>query len=178
MAETTKRELRKCAFCGRTELEVAFLIPDMERKCYICDNCIDLCSDFIERHIAESEKDNGDDEEKLTFDTLPRPKEIKEMLDLHVIGQEDAKISLAVAVYNHYKRIYMAGDSDVELQKSNILLIGPTGCGKTLFAQTLAKILNVPFAIADATTLTEAGASMCVEDYSILTIDNLKSLLK
>ena len=84
MEESTKRELRKCAFCGRTEREVAFLIPDMERKCYICDNCIDLCSEFIENHLAQMEQDDGADEEKLTFETLPRPKEIKEMLDLHV----------------------------------------------------------------------------------------------
>ena len=177
MAETTKRELRKCAFCGRTELEVAFLIPDMERKCYICDNCIDLCSDFIERHLAEAERDESEAEEKLTFETLPRPKEIKEMLDLHVIGQEEAKLALSVAVYNHYKRILTLEEAEakskkkgknakaeakteedeVEIQKSNVLLLGPTGVGKTYIAQTLAKSFKVPFAIADATTLTEAG---------------------
>ena len=173
MEETTKRELRKCAFCGRSELEVAFLIPDMERKCYICDNCIDLCSDFIDRHLAEMEKDD-DDEESLSFETLPRPKEIKEMLDLHVIGQEEAKLALSVAVYNHYKRILTVDeksgkkskkskaeekreDDEVEIQKSNVLLLGPTGVGKTYIAQTLAKSFKVPFAIADATTLTEAG---------------------
>ena len=176
MSDSSKRELRKCAFCGRTEREVAFLIPDMERKCYICDNCIDLCSDFIERHLEEMEKDEID-EEKLTFKTLPRPKEIKEMLDLHVIGQEDAKLALSVAVYNHYKRIltleenevkknkkgkkYVAEskteEDDVEIQKSNVLLLGPTGVGKTYIAQTLARSFKVPFAIADATTLTEAG---------------------
>ena len=180
MEETTKRELRKCAFCGRTELEVSFLIPDMERKCYICDNCIDLCSDFIEQHLAEREKDEDDENEKLTFATLPRPKEIKEMLDLHVIGQEDAKLALSVAVYNHYKRILtleekeaknskkgkkgkkdkaevVSEDDEVEIQKSNVLLLGPTGVGKTYIAQTLARSFKVPFAIADATTLTEAG---------------------
>ena len=174
MEETTKRELRKCAFCGRSELEVAFLIPDMERKCYICDNCIDLCSDFIERHLAEMEKD--EDEEGISFETLPRPKEIKGMLDLHVIGQEEAKLALSVAVYNHYKRILTldeeekkvkknkkskaevkSEDDEVEIQKSNVLLLGPTGVGKTYIAQTLAKSFKVPFAIADATTLTEAG---------------------
>jgi len=176
MEESTKRELRKCAFCGRTEREVAFLIPDMERKCYICDNCIDLCSEFIENHLAQMEKDEAADEEKLTFETLPRPKEIKEMLDLHVIGQEDAKLALSVAVYNHYKRILTLeeeeakkskngknnkaeakSEDDVEIQKSNVLLLGPTGVGKTYIAQTLARSFKVPFAIADATTLTEAG---------------------
>lgn len=165
MEEKTNRELRKCAFCGRSEREVAFLIPDMERKCYICDNCIDLCSEFIENHLAELEASEKD-EEKLTFETLPRPKEIKEMLDLHVIGQEDAKLALSVAVYNHYKRILTidengkkseAEEDDVEIQKSNVLLLGPTGVGKTYIAQTLAKSFKVPFAIADATTLTEAG---------------------
>ena len=99
MEENKKRELRGCAFCGRTEREVAFLIPSMDGKTYICDNCIDLCSDFIEQHIAEMESDL--DIEKLTFETLPRPKEIKEMLDMHVIGQEEAKLALSVAVYNH-----------------------------------------------------------------------------
>ena len=174
MEDTTKRELRKCSFCGRSELEVAFLIPDMERKCYICDNCIDLCSDFIDRHLAEMENDEDDEDEKLTFETLPRPKEIKEMLDLHVIGQEDAKLALSVAVYNHYKRILTlekenekkgkrikaestTDEDDVEIQKSNVLLLGPTGVGKTYIAQTLARSFKVPFAIADATTLTEAG---------------------
>ena len=172
MEDSTKRELRKCAFCGRTERDVAFLIPDMERKCYICDNCIDLCSEFIDNHLAEMERD--EESEKLTFATLPRPKEIKEMLDLHVIGQEDAKLALSVAVYNHYKRILTleeksskkgkkskaepkTDDDEVEIQKSNVLLLGPTGVGKTYIAQTLAKTFKVPFAIADATTLTEAG---------------------
>ncbi len=171
MEETTKRELRKCAFCGRTEREVAFLIPALDGKTYICDNCIDLCSEFIDQHIASLEED--EEEEKLTFDTLPRPKEIKEMLDQHVIGQEEAKLALSVAVYNHYKRILTLDESTkngkkskaeakpdddgVEIQKSNVLLLGPTGVGKTYIAQTLAKSFKVPFAIADATTLTEAG---------------------
>ena len=175
MEDTKKRELRTCAFCGRNEREVAFLIPAMDGKTYICDNCIDLCSDFIEQHIASLEKDESDND-KLTFESLPRPKEIKTMLDDHVIGQEDAKLALSVAVYNHYKRILTleeaekkakkgkkskavsdSDDDEVEIQKSNVLLLGPTGVGKTYIAQTLAKSFQVPFAIADATTLTEAG---------------------
>ena len=174
MADTPKNELRKCAFCGRTEGEVAFLIPAMDRKTYICDNCIDLCSDFIDQHIASLEAEAAAD--SLTFETLPRPKEIKAMLDEHVIGQEEAKLALSVAVYNHYKRILTLEkeekkskngkkskaeskpeSDDVEIQKSNVLLLGPTGVGKTYIAQTLAKSFKVPFAIADATTLTEAG---------------------
>ncbi len=173
MEDTTKRELRKCAFCGRTEREVAFLIPSMDSKAYICDNCIDLCSDFIDQHIAKLEEEEHG-EESLSFETLPRPKEIKEMLDSHVIGQEEAKLALSVAVYNHYKRILTlekksknskkskaesdnSVDDEVEIQKSNVLLLGPTGVGKTYIAQTLARSFKVPFAIADATTLTEAG---------------------
>ena len=174
MEETTKRELRKCAFCGRTEREVAFLIPAMDGKTYICDNCIDLCSDFIDQHIASLEAEAVED--TLSFETLPRPKEIKAMLDDHVIGQEEAKLALSVAVYNHYKRILtlekedkkakkgkknkaepVTTEDEVEIQKSNVLLLGPTGVGKTYIAQTLAKSFKVPFAIADATTLTEAG---------------------
>ncbi len=174
MEEQSKRELRKCAFCGRSEREVAFLIPALDGKTYICDNCIDLCSDFIDKHIASLEED--DDDEALEFSTLPRPKEIKAMLDEHVIGQEEAKLALSVAVYNHYKRILSldekekdvkkgkknkaeqeSRDDEVEIQKSNVLLLGPTGVGKTYIAQTLAKSFKVPFAIADATTLTEAG---------------------
>ena len=174
MEEQTKRELRKCAFCGRSEREVAFLIPALDGKTYICDNCIDLCSDFIDKHIASLEED--EDDEVLELSTLPRPKEIKAMLDEHVIGQEEAKLALSVAVYNHYKRILSldekeknnknskknkaeqeSRDDEVEIQKSNVLLLGPTGVGKTYIAQTLAKSFKVPFAIADATTLTEAG---------------------
>ena len=172
MEESNKPQLRKCAFCGRTEHEVAFLIPSMDGKAYICDNCIDLCSDFIEQHIESLEADEAEGDE-LTFETLPRPKEIKAMLDQHVIGQEEAKLALSVAVYNHYKRILtleeapqkgkkakaegQPEDDGVEIQKSNVLLLGPTGVGKTYIAQTLAKSFKVPFAIADATTLTEAG---------------------
>ena len=143
---------RFCSFCGRTENQVNFLIPS-PTGVYICDFCVDACQELIyENTVAANAV--GDE---LSFDTLPKPAKIKSILDEYVIGQNEAKKVLAVAVYNHYKRIYLAEESDVELQKSNILLIGPTGCGKTLFAQTLAKILNVPFAIADATTLTEAG---------------------
>ncbi len=173
MSDTPKRELRGCAFCGRKETEVSFLIPAKDGKTYICDNCIYLCSDFIDEHMAALE--GVDDEDKLTFDTLPRPKDIKAMLDEHVIGQEEAKLALSVAVYNHYKRILTLEENEgkrgkrrnkkeekpegdgVEIQKSNVLLLGPTGVGKTYIAQTLAKSFKVPFAIADATTLTEAG---------------------
>ena len=169
MSDSQKRELRKCAFCDRNEGQIAFLIPARDGKTYICDNCIDLCSEFIENHIAEMQAEI--DVDNLTFDTLPRPKQIKEMLDDHVIGQEEAKLALSVAVYNHYKRILtlekpkkkgkkkiVEESSDgVEIQKSNVLLLGPTGVGKTYIAQTLAKSFKVPFAIADATTLTEAG---------------------
>ena len=173
MADSQKRELRKCAFCDRKETEIAFLIPARDGKTYICDNCIDLCSEFIDQHIADLQAEL--DTDNLTFDTLPRPREIKAMLDEHVIGQEDAKLALSVAVYNHYKRILTLDegvkkskrgkgkkqaeekDDEVEIQKSNVLLLGPTGVGKTYIAQTLAKSFKVPFAIADATTLTEAG---------------------
>ena len=120
---------------------------------FICDECVRLCMNIIEDKIPEPLEET----ELEVPDKLPRPEEIKRFMDEYIIGQEQAKIALSVAVYNHYKRIYYGGGEDVELQKSNILLVGPTGCGKTLFAQTLAKILNVPFAIADATTLTEAG---------------------
>ncbi len=142
----TKKEehLLCCSFCGRSESQVRLIAgPDV----YICSDCVQACSDLL--------RENS--EQEYRFDHLPTPMEIKAYMDGYIIGQDDAKITLSVAVYNHYKRIFLATDSDVELQKSNILLIGPTGSGKTLFAQTLAKILNVPFAIADATTLTEAG---------------------
>ena len=166
-------ELKRCAFCGRSEEEINFLIPARDGKTFICDSCIELCSEFIDEHLSAMDEEEG---EKLTFETLPRPKDIKEMLDQHVIGQEGAKLALSVAVYNHYKRILNLEESeggrgkrgrrkkkeeekkdDIELQKSNVLLLGPTGVGKTYIAQTLAKSFKVPFAIADATTLTEAG---------------------
>ena len=138
----------KCSFCGKAQEQVKKLIAGP--GVYICDECIELCNEIIDEELSE--------EVNLDLGSNPKPKEIKEILDQYVIGQDDAKRILSVAVYNHYKRIN-AEDcfEDVELQKSNILLLGPTGCGKTLLAQTLAKILNVPFAIADATSLTEAG---------------------
>ena len=142
-------ELLKCSFCGKSQKQVKKLIAGP--GVYICDECIDLCNEIIEEELSESSE--------LKWDELPKPREIFDFLDGYVIGQDTAKRSLAVAVYNHYKRVQSVNnDKDpVELQKSNILLLGPTGCGKTLLAQTLAKMLNVPFAIADATALTEAG---------------------
>ena len=143
-------DLLKCSFCGKSQKQVKKLIAGP--GVYICDECIDLCNEIIEEELAEPAE--------LQWDSLPKPREIYEFLDSYVIGQDTAKKSLSVAVYNHYKRV-QAGErgekEPVELQKSNILLLGPTGCGKTLLAQTLAKMLNVPFAIADATALTEAG---------------------
>ena len=141
-------ELLKCSFCGKSQKQVKKLIAGP--GVYICDECIDLCNEIIEEEFSSTEE--------ISFTELPKPAEIKTYLDDYVVGQEDAKKKLSVAVYNHYKRI-RSGDiqRDVELQKSNILLIGPTGSGKTLLAQTLARQLNVPFAIADATSLTEAG---------------------
>ncbi len=156
-------EKKTCSFCKRGEGEVEFLIPSPDLSAYICPMCIDLCGQIIDEYDLQAKDENElSNQEKLSVDTLPTPKEIKKMLDEYVIGQDKAKIALSVAVYNHYKRlIYNENrekiDSDVEIQKSNILLIGPTGSGKTYLAQTLAKALKVPFAIADATTLTEAG---------------------
>jgi ATP-dependent Clp protease ATP-binding subunit ClpX len=148
-------DLLKCSFCGKSQKQVKKLIAGP--GVYICDECIDLCNEIIEEELAEA----GD----VKLDELPKPFDIHEFLDQYIIGQTDAKRTLAVAVYNHYKRIQSddktgpkdAKDEPVELAKSNILLLGPTGCGKTYLAQTLAKLLNVPFAIADATALTEAG---------------------
>lgn len=144
-----------CSFCGKSQREVKKLIAGP--SVYICDECIDLCNDIIHEDVS---KDAATAAKKPSTDSLPKPEEIKKHLDDYVIGQERAKKVLSVAVYNHYKRIANSGGKatgGVELQKSNILLIGPTGSGKTLLAQTLAKMLNVPFAVADATTLTEAG---------------------
>ena len=142
----------RCSFCGKHQDQVERIIAGP--GAYICNECVRLCMDILDEgdfgeHGAGAELDMPD--------VIPTPKEICQVLDEYIIGQEEAKVALSVAVYNHYKRIYFGGGDDVELQKSNILLIGPTGCGKTLFAQTLARILKVPFAIADATTLTEAG---------------------
>lgn len=141
----------RCSFCGRTEQQVRKLIAGPSGV-YICDECVDLCDEILEEEYQENYEDK--DEEEIN---LLKPREIKQFLDEYVVGQEDAKRALSVAVYNHYKRIQAGRDMNVELQKSNILMVGPTGSGKTYLAQTLAKILNVPFAIADATTLTEAG---------------------
>ena len=140
----------RCSFCGRTEDQVAKLISGPNNVC-ICDLCIDICEDILKEELEAAEEAANDDI------NLLKPREIKAFLDEYVIGQEEAKRILSVAVYNHYKRILSPDDDDVELQKSNVMMIGPTGSGKTLLAQTLAKILNVPFAIADATTVTEAG---------------------
>jgi ATP-dependent Clp protease ATP-binding subunit ClpX len=142
-------ELLKCSFCGKSQKQVKKLIAGP--GVYICDECIDLCNEIIEEELAEPSE--------LRFDELPKPSEIFEFLNDYIIGQNHAKKILSVAVYNHYKRVQYGGtpSGEVELSKSNIMLIGPTGCGKTLLAQTLARMLNVPFAIADATALTEAG---------------------
>lgn len=149
MAKYGDNEQLKCSFCGKSQRQVKKLIAGP--GVYICDECIDLCNEIIEEELTE--------EVEFKLEDLPKPKEIYTVLSDYVIGQETAKRILSVAVYNHYKRIQVGpqGGDDVELQKSNILLLGPTGCGKTLLAQTLARILNVPFAIADATALTEAG---------------------
>jgi ATP-dependent Clp protease ATP-binding subunit ClpX len=140
-------DLLKCSFCGKSQKQVKKLIAGP--GVYICDECIDLCNEIIEEELSETSE--------LKLEELPKPREIYDFLNDYVIGQEQAKKVLSVAVYNHYKRIQVGQTDDVELQKSNILLLGPTGCGKTLLAQTLARMLNVPFAIADATALTEAG---------------------
>src|SRR5690242_1632546 len=150
---TDANEQLLCSFCGKSQRQVKKLIAGP--GVYICDECIDLCNEIIDEELIAPP----------TFDleNLPKPREIYGVLDEYVVGQEEAKRTLSVAVYNHYKRVQMmgtpaaGGEGDIELQKSNILLLGPTGCGKTLLAQTLARILNVPFAIADATALTEAG---------------------
>ena len=148
MAGKTEQPIR-CSFCGMRENQATRLIAGA--GVYICSDCVKACSDLLKDEIDLEEGGLGSPEK------LPTPMEIKNFMDQYIIGQDEAKVALSVAVYNHYKRIYLGNNSDIELQKSNILLIGPTGSGKTLFAQTLAKILNVPFAIADATTLTEAG---------------------
>ena len=149
MSRNNEQSMR-CSFCGKRENQVERLIAG-PGVC-ICSDCVSACSELLREEIYYDERGN-----LRVPETLPTPMEMKNFMDNYIVGQDHAKVALAVAVYNHYKRIYFGGDSDVELQKSNILLIGPTGSGKTLFAQTLAKILNVPFAIADATTLTEAG---------------------
>ncbi|WP_300278017.1 ATP-dependent Clp protease ATP-binding subunit ClpX [Peptacetobacter sp.] len=149
MAKFDDKKQLKCSFCGKTQDQVRRLIagPDV----CICDECVELCEDIIKEEFEEAS------EETTSIESLPKPKEMMEILNDYVIGQEKAKKALSVAVYNHYKRIYSNSENDVDIQKSNILLLGPTGSGKTLLAQTLAKTLNVPFAMADATALTEAG---------------------
>ena len=149
MAKNNEQPPVRCSFCGNRENQASRLIAGP--GVYICSDCVAACNDLLREEYDEPT------ESLVAPERLPTPMEMKSFMDRYIIGQDDAKVALSVAVYNHYKRIYLGGDSDVELQKSNILLIGPTGSGKTLFAQTLAKILNVPFAIADATTLTEAG---------------------
>ncbi len=149
-----EKKQARCSFCGKRESEVKRMICGM--GAYICDDCIKLCADMIDVSNSEHSSEAAV-KEAFMSEQLPKPAEIKAVLDDYVIGQDKAKIALSVAVYNHYKRIFSDTETDVELQKSNILLMGPTGCGKTYLAQTLAKILHVPFAIADATTLTEAG---------------------
>lgn len=144
-----KRPVR-CSFCGKHQEQVIRIIAGP--GAYICNECVQLCMSILDDAVSTPDEERAD-----IPDVIPTPTEIRDILDQYIIGQENAKITLAVAVYNHYKRIYFGGGDDVELQKSNILLMGPTGCGKTLFAQTLARVLKVPFAIADATTLTEAG---------------------
>ena len=153
MAEKIREGKVRCSFCQKTEDQVRKLIAGPDGKAFICDECIGICSE-----IMEEELNPYDDNEIMNSDiNLLKPEEIHAVLDDYVIGQDAAKKALAVAVYNHYKRILASRNSEVELQKSNILMLGPTGSGKTLLAQTLARLLNVPFAIADATTLTEAG---------------------
>ena len=152
MAKNDDKKSLRCSFCGKHQDQVQRLIAGP--GVYICNECVHLCMGVL------GDADQNPDSYLSTPevpDVIPTPREIKEYLDQYIIGQDQAKVALSVSVYNHYKRIYFGGADDVELQKSNILLMGPTGCGKTLFAQSLARILNVPFAIADATTLTEAG---------------------
>ena len=145
--KTEERRQLRCSFCNKTQDQVRKLIAGP--NAYICDECIGLCSEIVMEELGQPQE--------LDLSNVPKPEEIKDFLDQYVIGQENAKKTLAVAVYNHYKRINAGISDDVEIQKSNILLLGPTGSGKTLLAQSLARVLNVPFAIADATSLTEAG---------------------
>lgn len=155
MAKETNSKIMRCSFCGKTQDQVEKLIAG-PGVC-ICDECIELCLGIIEEEKSSNASPKRRSSAGSKSKPLPKPAEIKAMLDEYVVGQDSAKITLSVAVYNHYKRIYCSHKSDVDIQKSNVVLLGPTGVGKTMLAQTLAKILDVPFAIADATTLTEAG---------------------
>ena len=149
MAGRMEDKKLRCSFCNKTQEQVRKLIAG-PNGAYICDECVDICSEIIEDELDDTVVESPEI-------NLLKPREIKKFLDEYVVGQEEAKKVLSVAVYNHYKRVLSGQTLDVEIQKSNILMIGPTGCGKTFLAQTLARLLNVPFAIADATTLTEAG---------------------
>jgi ATP-dependent Clp protease ATP-binding subunit ClpX len=155
MAKMDEKKTVRCSFCGKTQSQVNRMIAGSGS--YICDECVRLCMSIVDENYDAGTPMPISDSSPASLRELPKPAEIKAYLDEYIVGQEKAKIALSVAVYNHYKRILYGTQNEVELQKSNILLIGPTGSGKTLFAQTLAKVLDVPFAIADATTLTEAG---------------------
>ena len=148
--------LHHCSFCGRSENEVQFLIPSMDGSGSICNYCVEQAH-AVAKEYFENTKSVGKAAPELSMDSVPKPKEIAEYLDRYVIGQDNAKKHLAVAVYNHYKRLSQPKDDDVEIEKSNIIMVGPTGTGKTLLAKTIARLLKVPFAIVDATVLTEAG---------------------
>jgi ATP-dependent Clp protease ATP-binding subunit ClpX len=167
---TDSNEQLLCSFCGKSQRQVKKLIAGP--GVYICDECIDLCNEIIDEELTAPPT--------FDIDNLPKPREIYGVLNEYVVGQEQAKRTLSVAVYNHYKRVQMmqADDSDIELQKSNILLLGPTGCGKTLLAQTLARILNVPFAIADATALTEADFDVKKAETGIIYIDEVDKIAR
>ena len=150
-----EEKIIRCNFCGKTEAQVERIIAG--RNAYICNECVELCSSIINEDYLEEDRPHEPESRHEVMKRLPKPAEIRAYLDEYIIGQERAKVALSVAVYNHYKRIFFSNSGNTELQKSNILILGPTGSGKTLFAQTLSRILQVPFAIADATTLTEAG---------------------